>query len=84
MHREMGPGTGIALALLLAGSGGPGNVPSVPVEPPNDIRRPPDSARQLEAALKGAGIADVRLSACGCASPPKSADIWLYVLEKSY
>src|ERR1039458_4612790 len=29
----MGAGTGIALALLLAGSGGPGNVPSVPVEP---------------------------------------------------
>jgi hypothetical protein len=50
----------------------------------NDIRRPPDSARQLEAALKGAGVADVRLGACGCASPPKSADIWVYVLEKSY
>src|ERR1035441_1979140 len=26
-------GLGIALPLLLAGSGGPGNVPSVPVEP---------------------------------------------------
>jgi hypothetical protein len=28
-------GLGIALPLLLAGSGGPGNVPSVPVDPGN-------------------------------------------------
>src|ERR1017187_5465423 len=34
LHREMG--LGIALALLLAGSGGPGNVPSVPEDSPVD------------------------------------------------
>jgi hypothetical protein len=50
----------------------------------NDARRPPESARLLETALKNAGVADIRIQLCGCDSPPKPADIWLYVGEKKY
>jgi hypothetical protein len=42
-----------------------------------DVGNPPRSARQLEAALKAGGVANVRLSTCGCTSPPKPTDIWL-------
>lgn len=50
----------------------------------NDPRHPSDAARELEAALKGAGVANVRISGCECANPPKPLDLWLYVLEKVY
>jgi hypothetical protein len=51
----------------------------------NDKGRPPDSAHQLEGALKSAGLADsIQIGTCGCADPPKASDVWLYVLEKSY
>ena len=51
----------------------------------NDKGRPPDSAHQLEAALKSAGLADsIQIGTCGCANPPKASEVWLYVLEKSY
>lgn len=50
----------------------------------NDVGHPPDSARELEAALKRAGIGNVALSGCGCKSPPRPSDISLYVLEKCY
>jgi hypothetical protein len=47
-----------------------------------DTMRPPDSARLLEGALKNAGVPNIRIQTCGCDSPPKPADIWLYIGEK--
>jgi hypothetical protein len=51
----------------------------------NDKGHPPDAARQLESALKSAGLADsIQIGTCGCANPPKASDVRLYILEKSY
>lgn len=50
----------------------------------SDTARPPKSARTLEAALKAAAIADVRVGTCDCEDPPKDPDIWLYVGAKTY
>jgi hypothetical protein len=50
----------------------------------NDAQHPSGFARQLQEARNNARIPNVRLSSCGCADPPKSSDIWLYVLDKVY
>jgi hypothetical protein len=50
----------------------------------NDIEHPPNAARMLEAALKNAKVADVRIGLCDCNSPPKPAEISLYIGEKRY
>jgi hypothetical protein len=50
----------------------------------SDAQHPSEFARQLLEALSNAHIPNVRVSACGCTDPPKSSDIWLYVLDKVY
>jgi hypothetical protein len=50
----------------------------------SDAQHPSEFARQLQEALNNAHIPNTRVSSCGCANPPKSSDIWLYVLDKVY
>jgi hypothetical protein len=50
----------------------------------SNIAHSPDSVRTLEAALKNAKIADVRIGSCDCDNPPTPPDIWLYVGPQKY
>jgi hypothetical protein len=50
----------------------------------SDVAQVPESARMLEAALKNAKIAGVRVGPCDCDDPPNGPDIWLYVGAQTY
>jgi len=50
----------------------------------SDAQHPSEFARQLRDALANARVPNVRIGSCGCTEPPKSSDIWLYVLDKVY